>query len=147
MSGWMYMLRCSDGSYYVGSTTELEMRIHEHEEGVGASYTAKRRPLQLVYTCEFDTVEEAYERENQVKGWSRAKKEALIREGWDALPRLSQRRTPNRGGPFPEALEGNGRGAGAVPKPRPGDERAAPRPSRASGNSTPERSGPPGNRR
>ncbi len=92
---WMYILRCTDGSYYVGSTTDLRLRVAEHQEGIGSRHTAVRRPVELVYACEFAGVQEAYERENQVKHWSRAKKEALIRENWDELPELSKRRTPN----------------------------------------------------
>ena len=124
------MLRCSDGTYYVASTTELELRVYEHRLGLGARYTARRLPVTLVYACEFETVEEAYEREHQVKGWTRAQKEALIREDGAALPGLSERRVPNRGGTFPEALEGNGwglRARGVAPPP----------PSRASGNDPP----------
>jgi putative endonuclease len=87
---WMYILKCADASYYVGSTTNLELRLAEHWEGLGSQYTAERRPLRLVYACEFSSIREAYEREQQVKGWSRAKKEALIRGDYEALPRLSK---------------------------------------------------------
>ena len=92
---WMYILRCNDGTYYVGSTTDLSLRLAEHEQGIGAKYTAARLPVQMVYSCEFQDIVEAYERENQVKHWNRAKKEAHIRGDWDALPRLSERRVKN----------------------------------------------------
>jgi putative endonuclease len=86
---WLYILKCSDGSYYIGSTTNLNARLREHDDGVGCEYTAKRRPFALVYQCEFASTREAYEREQQVKGWRREKKEALIRGDFDALPRLA----------------------------------------------------------
>jgi len=79
MKACLYMLRCADGSYYVSSTTNLELRVAEHEAGEGGAYTARRLPVKLVYTCEFDTPHEAFLRERQVKGWSRRKKEALLR--------------------------------------------------------------------
>ena len=88
---WMYILKCSDGSYYVGSTNDLERRIREHNEGLGAKYTARRRPVKLVYSAEFASIAEAYEREKQVQGWSRAKREALIRSDYDALPELARK--------------------------------------------------------
>ena len=93
---WMYILKCNDGTYYVGSTTDLSLRLAEHEQGIGAKYTAAHLPVPMVYSCEFHDIVEAYERENQVKHWGRAKKEALIRGDWDALPGLSARRVKNR---------------------------------------------------
>ena len=88
---WMYILECADGSYYVGSTTDLERRLWEHNEGLGARYTARRRPVKLVYAAEFATIAEAYEREKQVQGWGRAKREALIRGDYAALPKLARK--------------------------------------------------------
>ena len=88
---WMYILECSDGSYYVGSTVNLERRLWEHNEGLGAKYTARRRPVKLVYTAEFDTIAEAYAREKQVQGWGRAKRSALIRGDYAALPELARK--------------------------------------------------------
>jgi putative endonuclease len=90
MKGCFYMLRCADGSYYVGSTTNLELRIAEQQAGDGGAYTAQRLPVKLVYACEFGTLHEAFLREWQVKGWSRKKKEALIGEDYDALTDLSK---------------------------------------------------------
>ena len=73
-----YILRCSDRSYYVGHTDELERRLVEHETGATRGYTATRRPAELVWFQEFPTREEAKAAEAQIKRWSRRKKEALI---------------------------------------------------------------------
>jgi putative endonuclease len=88
---WMYILRCADGSYYVGSTINLERRVVEHNEGIGAQYTAQRRPVKLVYSAEFPDIRQAYAAEKKVQGWSRAKREALIRGDFAALPELSKK--------------------------------------------------------
>jgi len=87
-----YMLRCADGSYYVGSTRDLERRLREHQSGEGATYTRRRRPVELVFAREFDRVDEAFQLEKQVQGWSRAKREALIEGRWNDLPALSRSR-------------------------------------------------------
>ena len=89
MRGHFYILKCSDGSYYVGSTTSLEARVEAHKSGQGGDYTARRRPLECVFSEEFETLHDAFLVERQVKGWSRAKKEALIRREYDALPDLA----------------------------------------------------------
>ncbi len=88
---WMYILRCADNSYYVGSTTNLERRLWEHNEGIGARYTARRRPVELAFSAEFPDIAQAYAAEKQVQGWSRAKREALIRGDFDALPGLAKK--------------------------------------------------------
>ncbi len=88
---WMYILRCADNSYYVGSTTDLERRLWEHNEGIGARYTARRRPVELAYSAEFPDIRQAYAAEKQVQGWSRAKREALIRGDFEALPGLAKK--------------------------------------------------------
>jgi putative endonuclease len=75
---WMYILQCCDGSYYVGSTKDLERRLSQHQEGRGAIYTSKRLPVKLVYCEEYNHVAEAFYREKQVQGWRRAKREALM---------------------------------------------------------------------
>jgi putative endonuclease len=75
---FVYILRCRDGSYYVGKTNNLRLRLDEHEAGVAANFTAIRRPVEMVYAEELPTDGLAEEREAQVKRWSRAKKEALI---------------------------------------------------------------------
>ena len=90
---YVYMLRCSDGSYYVGHTDDLQKRIDQHIDGTLGGYTATRRPIRVVFTCDFSTREQALERERQLKGWIRAKKEALIRGNWDKLRRLAIGRT------------------------------------------------------
>ena len=87
---WMYILRCSDGTYYVGSTTDLEVRLRQHQCGEGANYTRRRLPVEVVFTAEFQRVEDAFRFEKQVQGWSRAKKVALIRGDFDALHDLAR---------------------------------------------------------
>ena len=88
----MYILRCSDGSYYTGSTRDLESRLYEHQNGLGAVFTKKRLPIKLVYCEEFERIDDAFYREKQVQGWSRAKKEALIQGQYDLLPKLATTR-------------------------------------------------------
>jgi putative endonuclease len=88
---WMYILQCADSSYYVGSTKDLEKRLWEHNQGLGSKYTARRLPVKLVFAAEFPTIAEAYEKEKQVQGWGRAKREALIRGDYDALPALARK--------------------------------------------------------
>jgi len=90
MAFWMYVLRCSDASYYIGHTDDLEKRIAEHHWGRVSPYTRKRRPVYVVFVEEFPTREEALVRERQVKGWSRAKKEALIKGNWNRLRELAR---------------------------------------------------------
>ena len=82
---YVYILECSDGSYYVGSTTNLEIRLAQHNTGFFSGYTSKRLPVKLVWSVEIPTEHEAFLRERQIKGWSRAKKEALIRGDWNGL--------------------------------------------------------------
>lgn len=74
----MYILECSDGSYYTGSTNDIDRRLNEHQHGKGANYTAKRLPVKLLYYEEFQNISDAFYREKQVQGWSRAKKKALM---------------------------------------------------------------------
>ena len=94
MSAWVYILRCRDGSYYVGSTRgAVENRIAEHNDGTFGGYTSSRRPVALVYAQEFDRITDAITAEQQVKRWSRAKKEALIAGDFDLLRDLAKRRT------------------------------------------------------
>lgn len=88
--GWMYILLCSNGSYYTGSTIDLERRIRQHKDGVGANHTKKHRPVQLVYCEKFKHVAEAFYREKQIQGWSRKKKEALIAGNFEKLNKLSE---------------------------------------------------------
>jgi putative endonuclease len=89
---YAYLLRCADDSYYAGSTYHLERRVAEHNsDDLGATYTRRRRPVVLVWSAYFDTIAEAYAWEKRVQGWGRAKREALIRGDWDALPGLARR--------------------------------------------------------
>ena len=90
MSFWVYILRCSDNSYYTGHTDNLETRFAAHREGTIRGYTYSRRPLELVYSAEFPTRNEAFAAERQIKGWSRRKKEALMTEDWDRLVEYSK---------------------------------------------------------
>ena len=92
MAFWLYMLKCADGSFYVGRTDDLEARLTQHVAGSGDSYTTARRPVQLVYAAEFPSREEAITRERQIKGWSRKKKEALCRDDWKEISRLARNR-------------------------------------------------------
>jgi len=88
--GWMYILKCSDGSYYTGSTKDLARRLEQHQVGEGANHTKKRLPVKLVYYEEYQHVEKAFYREKQVQGWSRKKKEALINGTPGLLPELAK---------------------------------------------------------
>lgn len=87
---FMYILRCSNGLYYVGSTLDLDKRLKEHQFGEGGLFTKKHLPVELVYYEKFQHIEEAFWREQQIKGWSRKKKEALINGHQDELPELSK---------------------------------------------------------
>lgn len=89
MKGVLYILECSDGSYYTGSTIDLEKRIFEHGVGKGANHTKKRLPVKLVYVEEYLRIDTAFKREKQIQGWSSAKKEALINGELKLLPNLS----------------------------------------------------------
>ncbi|WP_299252256.1 GIY-YIG nuclease family protein [uncultured Aquimarina sp.] len=85
----MYILECSDGSYYTGSTKNLERRLKQHQNVEGANHTKKRLPVKLLYYEKYNRIDTAFCREKQVQGWSRAKKESLMREEVDTLPELS----------------------------------------------------------
>ncbi len=90
----VYILRCRDGSYYTGITNDFERRLEEHHVGIdGKCYTTRRRPVTLVYRSEFQDVGEAIHWEKIIKGWSRAKKEALISGEYEKLSDLSKRQT------------------------------------------------------
>ncbi len=90
-SGFVYILECSDGTYYTGSTKDLERRIQQHQAGEGSKYTKKRLPVKLIYSEEFDRIDAAFYREKQIQSWSRKKKQALIDGRLDDLPELSQK--------------------------------------------------------
>ena len=94
MGAFVYMLRCADRSYYVGSATgdDLSRRIAEHQSGAYPGYTSSRRPVTLVWSENFERIVDAIAAERKIKGWSRAKKEALIQGDWPSVKSLSKRR-------------------------------------------------------
>ena len=105
MSFWVYILRCADDSYYTGHTDNLEQRIAQHNQGYFTTcYTYKRRPLTLVFSQDFVTRDEALASEQQIKGWSRKKKEAMMQGDWAEVSRLAESPTTVR----PELVEGHG---------------------------------------
>ena len=90
---YIYMLRCADGSFYVGSARRgLERRVSEHSSGVFGGYTSRRLPVELVWAEHFPDITDAIAVERQIKGWSRAKKEALIKGDYTSIKLLAKRR-------------------------------------------------------
>ncbi len=87
------MLKCADGHYYVGHTDNLEARFAGHQSGTIGGYTHSRRPVELVWSETFGNREEAITAERQIKGWSRAKKRALIDGDWDLISELARGRS------------------------------------------------------
>ena len=102
MAAWCYMLRCRDGSFYVGCTTALENRIGQHRAGMGG-YTATRLPLELVWVDEFQHLDDAVACERRLKGWSRAKKLALIKGDWAQVSLHARSRQHHGGASFDTA--------------------------------------------
>ena len=94
MAGYTYILRCSDGSLYVGSAVDYVERLRQHREGEGGDYTRRRRPVELVYLEEFPTAAEAFAWEKRLHKWSRAKKQAVIDRDFDRLPGLAKKPRP-----------------------------------------------------
>jgi len=91
---YVYIVKCSDNSYYTGITNNIERRIYEHNSGTSAdAYTYNKRPVQLVWIESFSDVSQAIAIEKKIKGWSRRKKEALINEDWDKLVQYSKNYT------------------------------------------------------
>jgi putative endonuclease len=90
-----YIVECSDGTYYAGSTWNLERRIGEHNEGLGAEYTKRRRPVRLVWSVQLNRIDEAFRVEKQIQGWGRAKRLALIEGRYDDLPGLARTAKPS----------------------------------------------------
>ncbi|HEX6978267.1 MAG TPA: GIY-YIG nuclease family protein [Alphaproteobacteria bacterium] len=119
MGAYVYILRCRDGAYYVGSTrASLERRVAEHNDGTYGGWTKSRRPVELVFSQYFEHVTDAVAAERQLKGWSRAKKAALIRGDHDELRRLARSRAGGPGAtshPSPSASEPRS----LIPKPHP----------------------------
>ncbi|MGZ3614049.1 MAG: GIY-YIG nuclease family protein [Thermodesulfobacteriota bacterium] len=97
MSFWVYILRCGDNSYYTGHTDNLEKRVVEHQTGEIGGYTSTRLPVLLVFAEEFPTREGALACERQIKGWSRRKKEAMMRGDWAEVSRLACGKRPSKG--------------------------------------------------
>lgn len=89
IQGYMYILECSNGQYYTGSTKDIDRRLAEHQAGEGSNFTKKHPPVSLVYFEEFPRIDDAFYREKQVQGWSRKKKEALINSATNKLPELA----------------------------------------------------------
>ena len=89
---FVYILFCSDGSFYVGHAQDVQARVDDHNSGRGAKFTLLRRPVQLVYSEAHETVATALRRERQLKGWTRSKKAALIAGELNRLHYLSSRR-------------------------------------------------------
>lgn len=116
MTFWTYMLECADGRFYVGHTDDLERRIAEHQSGVCGGYTSTRRPVRLVWSETFQTRDEARSVENQLKGWRRAKKMALIRGDWAQIVRLARSRPRS---PVPRAVGTGPSDSGYSSKARP----------------------------
>jgi len=93
---YLYILRCADGSYYTGTARQgLERRVAEHNAGTGGDFTSKRRPVKLIFAEHFETISDAIAMERRIKGWSRAKKEALISGDWKNLQLMARRRGPH----------------------------------------------------
>lgn len=115
--GYIYILQCADGSYYTGSTKNIEFRLAQHQTGQGSNHTRKRLPVKLIYVEEYQRIDEAFHREKQVQGWSRKKKQALINGKAELLPKLAMayRDVASSASvtmkvndkPLPEALEGS----------------------------------------
>jgi putative endonuclease len=93
---YLYILRCADGSYYVGTTrSTLEIRVAQHNAGTFGGYTQSRRPVELIFSQWFDRISDAIESERMLKKWSRAKKEAFIRGDIESLQQLAKRKSPH----------------------------------------------------
>ncbi len=90
---YVYILKCADGSYYTGQTSNIENRLAQHQEGILDCYTYSRRPVALVFSERFLSRKEAFKWERQIKGWNRKKKEALIDKNWVLLSQLSKPKT------------------------------------------------------
>ena len=89
---FVYILRCSDGSYYVGHTDDIEKRISMHRSGAGSSYTSSRLPMEPVFVQQFASRDQAIDMERKIKGWTRSKKEALINGDWDRIALLAKKK-------------------------------------------------------
>lgn len=102
MTGYTYILRCSDGTFYAGSTKNLEDRLAAHQQGLGSDYTSCRLPVELIWSVELDRIDEAFALEKQIQGWSHSKRLAFIEGGFAAIKGWSSQeralRSPWAGG-------------------------------------------------
>jgi predicted GIY-YIG superfamily endonuclease len=89
MPSWVYILRCADNSYYTGVTSNIEQRLDQHYHSA-VGYVAKRKPFEFLWSAEFANIDDAIGFEKRVKGWTRAKKEALMRDDWPEIQRLAR---------------------------------------------------------
>ena len=122
MPFYVYLLRCSDGSYYIGHTGDLDIRVRHHNSGMIAGYTSARLPVELLWSQEFPDRDQAFAAERQLKGWSRAKKDALIAGNFDLLRALSRRSVLRDEASTSSASPQDERGEGTeapVPAPQP----------------------------
>ena len=92
MSFYAYLLRCSDGSYYAGHTDDIDLRLAQHNDGTFEGYTSRRRPVEMVWCDMLMTRDDAFWAERKLKGWSRAKKEALVTGEWELIRVLARNR-------------------------------------------------------
>ncbi|MFA6527086.1 MAG: GIY-YIG nuclease family protein [Candidatus Babeliales bacterium] len=95
MAFYAYILKCIDGSYYVGHTDNIEQRLSQHQSGKISGYTSTRLPVELVWLESFNSRDAAFIAERKIKGWSRNKKEALMRCDWQKVSALSKNRQDN----------------------------------------------------
>ncbi len=102
---WVYILRCADGSYYTGHTDALEKRIGEHQAGICGGYTSVRQPVELAWAQACTTREEALAAEIRIKGWSRRKKEAMMRGDWEQVSQLAKKKFPGKNTDLPEQAD------------------------------------------
>jgi putative endonuclease len=106
MTFWTYMLHCNGGYFYTGHTDDLERRMAQHVAGAFPGFTADHRPVKLVWSQEFVTRYEAQTAEKQIKGWSKAKKLALVRGDWDLISILARSKTGVRNKDSPSTSSG-----------------------------------------
>lgn len=96
MTGYTYILKCSDGTFYAGSTKDLWRRMEAHHQGLGSDYTSCRLPVELIWFEQFDRIDEAFRWEKRIQGWSHAKRQAFINGGIDAVKGWSARERAQR---------------------------------------------------
>jgi putative endonuclease len=105
--GYVYILECSNGKYYTGSTIDLDKRLAQHQEGLGANFTRKNLPINLVYVETFERIDQAFQREKQIQGWSHKKKAALITSNFNSLHKSSECQNDSHANSIYSHKEGN----------------------------------------